>query len=127
MDRTKRIALGVGIALVVYLALLAIVSALIVKGSIGESAKQTCVWVCACIASFVGTKTASPRAETGSVAICAAALLCTIVLVGFLVNDSLDFLRALELAIPIMIGAGLTCLTRAGKGKRTRAKHHSRK
>lgn len=127
MKQTKRIALGVGVGLTVYLALLALASALIVRGSIGEPTAQTCVWICACIAAFISVKIASPHAETGSAAICAAALLCTIILLGFLVNGSIDFSRAAELVIPILIGAVLTFLLRVGKGKHTRGKRHFRK
>ncbi len=129
MKRAKKIVLGAVIALAAYLALLALLSLLMVRGAVAEERMNVCVWAFACLAAFLGAKAASrgEGAPLAGAAGCAAAFLGTILLTGFLVNDTLDPARAAALAPPILLGGALACLPRGrgkthGKGRRARTR-----
>lgn len=127
MKKTKRILLGAAAALAGYLALLALLSLLIVRGSIAETAAGACTWLFACLAAFAGAMTAARKkdAPLADAAACAAAFWGTVLLFGFTAYDGLDTARAAGLAIPIFLGAAIACLLKRGE-KRGRKKHARR-
>ena len=127
MKEAKQIALSAGTSLAAYIALLAIAAALIERGNIKEGNLQLCAWVCVFLAVFIGIRIFCSRWKAGSVAACTAAILCAIALLGFLINDGLDFAGVLKLAIPSILGAALAWVTHFGKQKRSKGKRRSRK
>lgn len=124
----RRVALGAAISLAVYLALLAVLALLLVRGAVGEERIGVCIWSCACLAAFAGAKTAVGRRPDpfASAALCAAAFFALALLFGFLLNDTLEPERAVMLAAAILAGGAAACLGRAG-GRRGKRKHRSRK
>lgn len=127
MKQAKRVLVGTGAALAVYFALLAAASALIVRGSVAETSLAVCVLVSAFVAAFLGSRIAGSQDRLGDAALCAVSFLTAVVLLGFLINDGLDFSRAAQLAPAILCGAALASVMRFGKGKRTRGKRRSGK
>ena len=131
MKEAKKIALGALAALAVYMALLAALSALIVRGTVGEAHTALCVWVFACAASFVGARVSVGRGGEPAVRIaaCAAAFWALIQLLGFLVNDTIEPTRSAALALPVLVGAAAAYLVRPSREKRKkgRRKRRSRK
>lgn len=131
MKRAKRTMIGVGAALVLYIALLAALSALLVRGTVREESIPLCVWLFACAAVFVGAKIAGhgESESAASIAICAAGFWALVQLLGFLACDSLEPSHSAALALPAIVGGVLAYLLRAGKAKRggARGKHRFRK
>lgn len=131
MKEAKRIALGALTALGVYVALLALLSALIVRGTVNEEHMALCVWVFACAASFAGARVSAGRGGEQAVWIAAgaAAFWSLIQLLGFLVNDTIEPARSAALALPILVGGVAAYLVRPTreKRKRGRGKRRSRK
>lgn len=131
MKEAKKIAFGVFVALAVYVALLAMLSALIVRGTVEEESLALCVWVFACVASFVGTKASAGRESDPAIRIALSAVIfwALIQLLGFLVNDTIEPARAAALALPIVVGGAAAYLVRPAreKRKRGRGKRHSHK
>ena len=131
MKEAKKIAFGALVALVVYVALLAALSALIVRGTVKEESMALCVWVFACAAAFVGARVSAGREGEPAVRIAAsaAAFWALIQLLGFLVNDTLEPARSAALALPILVGGAAAYLVRPAreKRKRGRGKRRSRK
>ena len=125
----KRVAVGVLTALLIYIALLALIALMIVRGTVGEGGAWTCACVFAALSAFAGVKTATWGAPEplGVSALCAAAFWGLILLLGFLANDGLDASRAALLALPVLVGAGLACLTNGGGKRRGKRKRRSRK
>ena len=125
MKEAKKIALGV------YVALLALLSALIVRGTVNEEHMAQCVWVFACVASFAGAKVSTGRGGEAAIRIAAsaAAFWALIQLLGFLVNDTIEPARSAALALPILVGGAAAYLVRPAreKRKRGRGKRRSRK
>ena len=131
MKEAKKIALGALVALGVYVALLAVLSALIVRGTVKEENMALCVWAFACAAAFAGAKVSAGREGEPAVRIaaCAAAFWALIQLLGFLVNDTIEPARSAALALPILVGGAAAYLVRPAreKRKRGRGKRRSRK
>ena len=131
MKEAKKIAVGAFAALAVYVALLAALSALIVRGTVKEESVALCVWVFACAASFVGARASAGRGSDQAVWIAAgaAAFWALIQLLGFLANDTIEPARSAALALPILVGGAAAYLVRPAreKRKRGRGKRRSRK
>ncbi len=129
MKQIKHAAAGAGISMLLYLALAALLAALIVRGTVGEGRTGILVLCFACAAAFAGAKLASSgQANPAAVCACSAALFwCAILLSGFLVNDTLAPGRAAYLATAIAAGGMLACLPRIGKEKRRKRKRRSHK
>ena len=122
-----RIMLGVLVALACYLGLSALLAFLLTQGTVGEGRTLLCLWVCALLSSFAGSKAAAfrwmDRVPTfGS----ALAFLAVIVLGGFLVNNTLDPARTVQTVAAVVVGGALAALTTTGfvKKKRTGRKRH---
>lgn len=128
-SNVKRIALGTLAALVSYVALLALVSLLIVRGTVGETKIVACVWIFAFLAAFAGAKLASRGSGNNAVlcAACAAAFWLLIQLTGFLSNDALDFTRSAMLLLPVALGGLAAYLLRGGKSKKGKGRRPKRK
>lgn len=128
MKKAKRIMLGAAVSLALYMLLLALVSALAVRGSIGEQSFVACVWVSAFLSALLGIKVSVPtgkeRAAIG--AGCAFAFWGSVLLLGFMTNDTLSPARAGELLLPIGLGFALSELLR-GKGERTKRRRRYKK
>ena len=126
MKRTngKRLALGVLAAMAAYLALLALVSLLVVRGAVDESAGGVCVWAAAFAAAFVGAKTAAwgSTEQLAPSALGAAAFCALVLLLGFFVNDGLAPERVAAFAAATLAGWLLALLTRGGKKRKKRAR-----
>ena len=132
MKLVKKTALGVGAALLVYLALSALSALLIVRGTVGEARIGTLVWIFACLAAFAGASVAAHRAQEPLLPamLTAAAFWAAILLLGFLSNDTLASARCAALALPALLGGALSWLlsARGGKGRKRRTRQrHSRK
>lgn len=130
MKQVKRVAIGTGIALAVYLALSALLALLIVRGAVKENGVY--VWIFACVAAFCGATAASYRQgeRIVSAASCAAAFWGSVALLGYLTNDTLEPARITALALPVLAGTTAAYLLEGGgTGKRSRGKRkrHSRK
>lgn len=125
----KRCALGAGTALAVYLALLALLAALLAHGTVGEGMMRGCVTVLAGLSAFVGVTVASRASarSAAATAACAAAFWAAVLLLGFLTNDSLDPARAGVLALAVFAGGAAAYFLRGGKGKKGRRSRRSRK
>ncbi len=113
----KRIACGAAIALVAELALLSLASLLLVRGRVGEGSAPLCVWLCAFLSAFAGAKAASwgaakPLALSAETV---AAAYCVMVLLGFLMNDSLDALRLAKLGAAMAAGCACASVLRVRK------------
>lgn len=119
MKKNRRILPGVGVALAVYLGLLALLAFLTVRGTVPEQAAWPLACAAACLASFAGASAAArgEAAPLGAITICAAAFWGVVQLLGFGTNDALDPARSAVLALSVGVGAGLACLT-AGKRKK---------
>ena len=115
----KAVALGAGLSLGIYLGLLALISSLAVKGTVGESRISALIWGAAFAASLAGALTASRKGggEPLHCAICGAVFWALLPALGFLATNTLSGARVASLAIPILCGAAIACLT-DGKGKR---------
>lgn len=124
MERWKKTAAGAGIALAVYLVLLAALAALIVRGTAGEASMEPCIWGAACLAAFAGAKFASGRdgEPLGQIALSAAVFWLLVLLCGLLVNDAVEPARAASLLLPVLTGGALAYLLRPAKGKRKTGK-----
>lgn len=131
MKEAKKIAFGAFTALAVYVVLLAVLSVLIVRGTVAEKNLTLCVWVFACVAAFVGARVSTGRGGAPAlwIAASAAAFWALIQLLGFLVNDTIDPVRSAAVALPILAGGVAAYLVRPTreKRKRGRGKHRSRK
>ena len=131
MKEAKRIALGAAASLAVYVALLAALAALIVRGTVNEENMTLWVWASACAASFAGARVSAGREGKQAVRIAAstAAFWALIQLLGFLVNDTIEPARSAALALPILVGGAAAYLGRPTreKRKRGRGKRRSRK
>lgn len=131
MKEAKKIAFGALVALAVYVALLAALAALIVRGTVGEESVPLCVWVFACAAAFAGAKVSAGHEGEPVIRIAAsaAAFWALIQLLGFLVNDTIEPARSVALALPILVGGVAAYLVRPAreKRKRGRGKRRSRK
>lgn len=126
-DTLKRTALGAGVSLLCYLALLALISWLIVRGAVGEGRITSFVWAAALLASFAGLRFAARRPENALVVSLGGVLVlwAVILLLGFIGGDTLATARSAWLAIPLLLGGTLAYLVRPGakgkkKGKRAR-------
>ena len=118
----KRIAMGASASLVCYLGLTALLALLLTRGTMGECTALPCILAFVAVAAFAGAKLAARgSAERWIPAASAGAFWGAVVLSGFLVNDTLSWPRAGELAIAAAIGTALACV-RTGKGKRTRSR-----
>lgn len=118
----KRIAMGASASLVCYLGLTALLALLLTRGAVGENTALPCILAFAAVAAFAGAKLAARGStERWMNAASAGAFWAVVVLTGFLVNDTLSWPRAGELAIAAAIGTALACV-RTGKGKRTRGR-----
>ena len=124
MKEAKKIAFGVLAALVVYVALLAAFSALVVRGTVKEENIAPYVWVFACAASFAGARISAGRESEPALRIAASAagFWALIQLLGFLVNDTIDPARCVSLALPILVGGAAAYLIRPAREKRKRGK-----
>ena len=124
MKEAKKIAFGALAALAVYVALLAALSALIVRGTVKEENIPLCVWVFACAAAFIGARVSAGRAGEPAIRIAAgaAAFWALILLLGFLVNDTIDPARSAALALPILVGGAAAYLIRPTREKRRRGR-----
>lgn len=120
MKKVKKTALGAGTALAVYLVLLAVVSALMARGTVEEARLRLCVWIFACAASFAGAKlgSAGESDPLAAIALCAAMFWALALLAGFLACDALEPSRSVTLALPILTGAALAYLAKPAKKKR---------
>ena len=131
MKEAKKITFGVLAAFAVYVALLAALAALIVRGTVKEESIPLCVWVFACAAAFVGARVSAGRMGEPAVRIAAstAAFWALIQLFGFLVNDTIEPARSAALALPVLVGGAAAYLIRPTREKRKRArgKRRSRK
>ncbi len=128
VGRVKKTAMGAAIALAIYLALLAAVSELIVRGTVGESVVSPCVWGFACLASFTGAKLSSRKDSepAGQIALNVAVFWALILLCGLFVNDTVEPSHAAALLLPVLTGGALAYLLRAGKGKQKKGKGRRR-
>lgn len=121
----KRIALGVLAALACYLALNALLALLLTRGTLGEDKLLPCVWGFAAIAAFTGAKLAGDGTPWHPAA-AALAFWIAVALLGFLVNDTLEPSRALQLMLPVALGAAASCAG-SGAGKKRTRKRRARK
>ena len=124
MKEAKKIAFGALAALAVYVALLAALSALIVRGPVKEENIPLCVCVFACAAAFIGARVSAGRAGEPAMRIAAgaAAFWALIQLLGFLVNDTIEPARSAALALPILVGGAAAYLIRPAREKRKRGR-----
>lgn len=131
MKEAKKIAFGAFAAIAVYVAFLAALSALIVRGTVKEENIALWVWVFACVASFVGARVSAGRKGESAARLAAgtAAFWALVQLLGFLVNDTIEPARSAALALPILVGGAAAYLVRPAreKRKRGRGKRRSRK
>lgn len=120
MKRAKRTVLGAAAALAIYIVLLAVVSALLARGTVEESRLGLFVWAFACIASFAGAKlcSAGENDPIASIALCAVSFWALVQLIGFLACDALEPSRSAAFALPILTGAALAYLAKPDKKKR---------
>lgn len=131
MKEAKKIAFGAFVALAVYVVLLALLSVLLVRGTVAEKSLPLCVWVFACIAAFVGARISTGRGDDPALRIAAstAAFWALVQLLGFLINNTIEPARSAALALPILVGGVVAYLVRPTreKRKRGRGKRRSRK
>lgn len=122
MDRSSgRIMLGVLVALVCYLGLSALLAFLLTQGTVEEGRTLLCLWACALLSSFAGSKAAALRWTDRVPAFGSAlAFLTVTVLGGFLVNNTLDPTRTVQTAAAVAIGGTLSALTTTGFAKKKR-------
>ena len=131
LKEAKKIGLGALAALAVYVVLLAVLSALIVRGTVEEKSIPLCVWLFVCAAAFAGARASAGREGEPAIRIAAstAAFWALIQLLGFLVNDTIEPARSVALVLPILVGGAAAYLVRPAreKRKRGRGKRRSRK
>ncbi len=131
MKRAKQIAAGVTAALLLYLALAALLSLLIVRGSAGEGSAGACVWAFACLAVFVGARLSARGAgdAAASAALCAAVFWLAVLFAGFLAGGAIEPARAARTALAAMTGGVAAYLCGAAGRKKPKAKRarHLRK
>ncbi len=127
MKLAKQIACGTIAALAVYLAMLALLSLLLVRGTVAESGVGLYAWTSACVAAYTGAKLAARGAgEEGKIpaVLCAMMFWCVVVLLGFLTNDMLEVSRAALLGVAALTGGAASCLIAGRGGKRKRRRHY---
>ena len=128
----KKCALGVLVCCGAELALLMLVSALLLRGVIGEGAANGAVLVCAALAAFLGC--AVGAAKTGKRAMmtagCASGAWVAMQVIGYLACGALLPERSLQVAAAMAAGAAASLLLRSGRkkgrGSKTRARRTRR-
>lgn len=125
MEKEKKlpvrpVEIGAAVAMSVYLALLVLTAYLTVSGRAGEAQTERAVWLCACLASFVGVWTAAITGGRGAVSLLAgAAFWVLLALFGVLIGKEASMPRALSLLAATAVGTLLAALlTRDKRGKR---------
>lgn len=118
----RAVGFGTAAAMGVYLLLLALTAYLTVSGRVGETRTEHAVWLCACLASFVGAWTAAGVGGRGSAPLLASAAFWAVpVLFGALSGEESWPHRALFLFAAAAVGTLLaSALMRGRKGKRGR-------
>jgi len=129
MKTVKKVMLGAAASLAAYLALLAVVSALVVRGTVGESGVNTCLWAGACFSALIGASLAMRRGagDAAAAAECAAAFWSAVLLLGFLAYGELSPRRVTALLLPIFAGSALAYLTCRRGGKRDKGRRRFKK
>lgn len=125
----RRCAIGMLAAIGVYLLALALCAYLTVRGVAGEGEMETCVWLCALVASCAGALLcAGKTVKRGTMALCCgAAFFLATVLLGLLVGGATELSAALRLLAPVALGAvGALALLGKKGGGRKRAKRPRR-
>lgn len=118
---SKRAMLGAAVTVAAYLGLLAFSALLLEQGRVDESRTALCVTVSACLAAFSGAKTAGWRMTKPLIpaAECVGTAFCTVLLIGFLANNTLEVRRVPMLAVSMAAG-GACAVLRTGKRKCSR-------
>lgn|GEM_PF-1281741 len=121
----RKTVLGALIALALYLAVLAVTSLLLVRGTVGEDKIGVLATAAAFLSSFAGAKAASWReGERMTPILCCSLLyLGTVLLCGFWTNDTVDPARAAKMTAAILLGGVCAYMLHGkerGKGKRRR-------
>lgn len=120
----KRVALGVAAAMALYLALLALISLLIVRGAVGEGRGTLYTLLAAGTASFAGARLAVRGGDGWLLpAAACAAFGALAVLAGFLAFDALAPERLPGFAAAVCAGGAPSLLPRAKRKKRGRRSH----
>ena len=125
----RRCAVGVGIAMGVYLLTLALCAYLTVRGIVAEGQTTRCVWLCALAASFTGTAVGGGKTvRRGMMTLCcAAAFYLAVILLGLLADGSFVVGDALRLLAPIGLGAAGAFVSFREKGRGGRRGRRSRR
>lgn len=126
MKNAKSAAAGALTAIAVYLVLLAVVSALTVKGVIPERALELSIRAAAFASAFAGTAAALKGREGFAAAVCPTVFYLTVLLLGFLAGDGLNGELAAKLALPVALGAATAYMTMR-KTKDTRPRKPARR
>ena len=125
----KKCALGALVCCGAELALLMLVSALMLRGAIGEGAANGAVLVCAAVGAFlgcvIGAGKTSKRAmmTTG----CAASAWVAMQVIGFLTCDGLAPEQSLKIAAAMAAGAAVSLLLQRGRKKNRSARSRTRR
>lgn len=125
----RHCAVAAGVCLCVYVLLLSLFALLTVRGVIGESQMERCVWVSAAFASAAGAVLSGNKTAKRGIMIlcCAGSFFAAVLLLGFLIGGTLLPRRVLWLMLPILIGAAATFLLTGRKNtKRKKAKHRGK-
>ena len=118
----RAVGLGAAAAMGVYLLLLTLAAYLTVSGRVGEAQTGYMVWLCAALASFIGTWTAAAAGGRGAVSMLAGALFWAVpAVIAAFISEGSSLPRALSLLAAAAVGALIaSALTRGKKGRRAR-------
>ena len=121
LKNARPVAVGVMTSMVVYLALLAAISALAVRGVISEQMLGLSIRAAVLISTLVGTATVLKEGEGLIAAACPAIFCLTVLLAGFLAGNGLNGEHAAKLVLPAALGAAAAFMTkRSTKGRQPR-------
>ena len=128
----RRCAVGVGVAMGVYLLTLALCAYLTVRGIVAEDQTARCVWLCALLASFTGAGVGSGKTvRRGTMALCCGtAFYLAVVLPGLFADGGFAPTGALHLLAPAALGTAGALAGLRGKGggrKRSRRTRRGRR
>ena len=115
----KKCALGALVCCGAELVLLMLVSALMLRGAIGEGIANGAVLVCAAVGTFLGCAIGAGKTSKRAMmtAGCAASAWVAMQVIGFLVCDGLAPEQSLKIAAAMAAGAAASLLLQRGRKK----------
>lgn len=117
----KRVALGAAASMALYLVLLALISLLIVRGTVGEGRGPLCTLLAAGVAAFAGARLAAHGGNGWLLPVAACAAFGVLaVMAGFLMFDAFAPERLPGFAAAVCAGGAPSLLPRAKRKKRGR-------